>query len=464
MMTPTPTEESRSATVDRLQAQNAELHRRLEEADETIRAIRQGAVDAFVVEDLPSYRIYTLEGADGPYRLFVEQMQQGVATLHPDGTIVYCNRRLAELLQVPHERVMGAQLYDFVLLADRPVYDELLSEAQSSRPVRGEARLRRPDGGLVPVSLAFDALPKDSGALIGVLVTDLTLVKRQEQLMAAQEALQETDRRRTEFLAMLAHELRNPLAPMLNAVDILRLATDDTAAVRSTCEMLQRQVGQMVRLVDNLLDVSRISQGKVQLHKERVELATILDRAVESTRPLCASLGHELTVRLPPTPVYIDGDPVRLTQVFANLLDNACKYMEKGGRVLLSAEVSASEHTSRREVAVRVKDGGIGIAADELTRIFDMFTQVNTSLERTRSGLGIGLTLAKSLVEMHGGRVEAHSGGHGHGSEFVVHLPILVEPGGSPRRRRRRVRRRRPVTESSSSTTVKTPPTRWPCC
>ena len=265
---------------DTLQALNAQLLTRLEEAEETIRAIQQGAVDAFVLEELGKHRVYTLEGADRPYLLFIEQMQQGVATLHVDGAIVYCNRRLAEILGVPHEKAVGTLLREFVGPEDRPAYDAMFQQGDP-RHAGGEVRLRNPDGGIVPAHLSFHALPIDDRKLIGVFVTDLTIQKQHEQLASAQEALREADRRKNEFLATLAHELRNPLAPIRNAVTILRLAGGDQRIVQATSEMLERQVGQMVRLVDDLLDISRITRNKIELRKERVDLAAVIEQAGE---------------------------------------------------------------------------------------------------------------------------------------------------------------------------------------
>jgi signal transduction histidine kinase len=238
----------------------------------------------------------------------------------------------------------------------------------------------------------------------------------------AEEALREADRHRTHFLAMLAHELRNPLAPIRNAVEILRRAGGDEQKVRSVTEMMQRQVGQMVRLVDDLLDVSRISRDKINLRKEPIELASVVHHAVEAARPDCESRDQKLTVTLPPQPTYLNGDPIRLAQVVGNLLSNASKFTEKGGRIQLTVERVG------KEAVIRVRDTGLGIAAEQLLRIFEIFTQVDTSLERSRDGLGIGLTLVKTLVEMHGGTVEARSAGIGQGSEFVVRLPVLSRP------------------------------------
>ena len=231
-------------------------------------------------------------------------------------------------------------------------------------------------------------------------------------------ALKESDRRKDEFLAMLAHELRNPLAPIRNGLQILRLKENSGDAIRSASEMMERQVSQMVRLVDDLLDVSRITRGKIELRRDRIELAAAVNQAVEAARSLVQCMEHELTVAHPPEPIYLNADLTRLAQIVGNLLNNACKFTEKGGRISLAVEREGVQ------AVIRVKDTGVGIAADQLPRIFEMFTQLDTSLERSQNGLGIGLTLVKNLVEMHGGTVDVYSAGLGHGSEFVVRLPV----------------------------------------
>ncbi len=251
---------------------------------------------------------------------------------------------------------------------------------------------------------------------------DVTQRKRlEDNLRSLALDLSERDRRKNEFLAMLAHELRNPLAPISNAARALSRGGGSVDAVQSASDMLERQVGQMSRLVDDLLDMSRITRGKIELRKERLELAPIVNQAVEAVRANYRNMNHELTVTLPTQPVHVDADPTRLAQVIGNLLNNACKFTDKGGHVWLTVE-----HDDER-VVVRVRDNGIGIAADQLPHLFEMFVQVDTSLERSRDGLGIGLTLVKTLVEMHGGTVDAHSDGPGRGSEFAIRLPILVE-------------------------------------
>lgn len=233
--------------------------------------------------------------------------------------------------------------------------------------------------------------------------------------------LKEADRRKDEFLATLAHELRNPLAPVRNAVQVLRLKGPDEPALRWSRDVIDRQVEHLTRLIDDLLDISRITRNQLELRKQRVELAEFINGAVESSRPAIEQGGHELTVTLPAQPVYLNGDLVRLTQVFLNLLNNAGKYMERGGRIWLTAERQAAD------VVVRVKDAGIGIPAEKLPRVFEMFFQVDRAMERSRGGLGIGLSLVRRLVELHGGGVEARSEGMGKGSEFIVRLPVLAE-------------------------------------
>jgi len=254
-------------------------------------------------------------------------------------------------------------------------------------------------------------------------IRDITERSRMERQAGAQAAaLADLHRRKDEFLAMLAHELRNPLAPIFNALQIIRSNErgEATAALKSASAMMDRQLVQLVRLVDDLLDVSRISSGKIELKRDRVALAVVVDHAVEAARPSCENVRHALHVALPNEPIYVHADAARLSQVIGNLLANAIKFTEPGGVIHLRVE------RENDRAVIRVADNGIGIAPDQLARIFELFTQVDTSLERSRGGLGIGLTLLKTLVEMHDGTVEAHSAGLGRGSEFVVRLPIVV--------------------------------------
>jgi signal transduction histidine kinase/CheY-like chemotaxis protein len=234
----------------------------------------------------------------------------------------------------------------------------------------------------------------------------------------AKQQLQDADRRKDEFLAMLAHELRNPLAPVRNSLQILRLADVHDPTVERVRLVMERQIGHLIRLVDDLMEVSRITRGKIELRPERMDLLRAIRSAVETSQPLIDAAGHDFELDLPGEPLPLDADPVRLAQVFANLLNNAAKYSDPSGRIRLGARREGEE------VVVVVRDEGIGIPPELLPHVFDLFTQLDSTHRRSQGGLGIGLTLVRSLVRMHGGSVAARSEGVGHGSEFEVRLPI----------------------------------------
>ena len=274
----------------------------------------------------------------------------------------------------------------------------------------------RKDGSRVEVSLSISPVKDATGEVVGAakIARDITERKR------AEEALREADRQKDRFIAVLAHELRGPLAPLSNTLEILKRAADNEL-VRQSSATMGRHLGQMTRLIDDLLDMGRISQGKLELRRKTVELASVIHQAVEACRAAIESAGQDLVVTLPRRPTYLNADSMRLAQVFGNLLSNASKYSDRGSRIDLTAEQRGGE------VVVSVKDNGIGIPRGMLQKIFDMFTQVDQSLERTRGGLGIGLTLVRQLVELHGGSIQALSEGPGRGSEFVVRLPVLSD-------------------------------------
>ncbi|MBN9119115.1 MAG: response regulator, partial [Planctomycetes bacterium] len=247
--------------------------------------------------------------------------------------------------------------------------------------------------------------------------------------------LQQADRQKNEFLSMLAHELRNPLAPIRNANEVLHQKGHEPARVRWAQGVIDRQLTHLVRLVDDLLDVSRLTLGKIRLTVEPVELDAVLAQAVEAVRPMIDQYRHHLEVALPARPVLVSGDPARLIQVFANLLNNAAKYTDPGGRIWVAVSAGREIEGGGGPGApcaafaeVRVRDTGVGIAPEALSSVFELFIQANRSLDRAQGGLGVGLTLVRRLVEMHGGSVEAHSEGPGRGSEFVVRLPIASDP------------------------------------
>lgn len=277
-----------------------------------------------------------------------------------------------------------------------------------------EIIIERPDGTRIAVLAHANPIRDETGNLLGAVnvLVDITDRKRTE------DALKAEDRAKNEFLATLAHELRNPLAPVRNAVEILRLKVPASRESKWALEVIDRQIRQMTRLVDDLLDLARITSDKLTLQKERIELAEVVNAAIETSRPVIDASGQELTVNVPEQPIPIDGDLTRLAQVISNLLNNAAKYTAPDGRITLTAERQGSD------VVISVRDTGIGVPVEMLPRIFDMFAQVDRSLERSQGGLGVGLTLAKRLVDMHGGTITAWSDGPWMGSEFVVRLPI----------------------------------------
>lgn len=353
----------------------------------------------------------------------VESSQDAVISKTLDGTIRSWNAEAERLFGYTPEEAIGQSI---TLIIPKERLDEEREIVEKLR--RGErvehfetVRVTK-SGQLIDLSLTVSPLRNSAGQVIGAskVARDITDRRRMD------DALREADRRKDEFLAVLAHELRNPLAPLRNGLQILRLAGDDNPTVSQARAMMERQLGHLVRLVDDLLDVSRISRNKMELRRSSLLLADVLSSAVETARPLIEEAGHALIVALPPEPIHLDADLTRLAQVFSNLLTNSAKYTEPGGRIWLTAELLDGE------VAVAVRDTGIGIPPDALPQLFDLFSQVDRSLERSTSGLGIGLALVQGLVAMHGGTVRAESTGLGTGSTFTVRLPVLSSEGSLP--------------------------------
>ena len=358
--------------------------------------------------------------ANAQFRAFFEQGALFAGIMQVDGTLIEANRLSLEACGYTREEVIGKPFWDCPWWNRSPELMRRIEDATAQAAAGETFRAEMPYfvAGGEERMVDFILLPvKDEEGRVTFLAptgTDITDRKR------AEEALQQSDRRKDEFLAILAHELRNPLAPIRNGLQIMRLGKGDTEVIEQARTMMERQLGQMVHLVDDLLDLSRISRGMIELRKERVELSMIVQRAVETSRPLLEANCHDLTITMPPGPVYVDADVTRLAQVFSNLLNNAAKYTERGGRVQLAVQRRGAE------VVVSVKDNGVGIPAHMLPRVFEMFTQVDRNLERSQGGLGIGLSIVKRLVEMHGGSVGVESDGPGMGSEFVVRLPVVL--------------------------------------
>jgi PAS domain S-box-containing protein len=377
-----------------------------------------------------------LRDSEERFRKAVENMLDclGIYTAvrDADGTIVdfrieYVNAAACTNNKMVSEEQVGKLLCE-ILPGHREsgLFAEYCDVVETGQPLIKETLIYEDDYPGRRLKRSFDIRAVKLGDGFMAVWRDVTERKQIEQ------ALQETDRRKDEFLAMLAHELRNPLAPIRNAVQVMRHFGLGDPQLERMRAVIERQTDQLTRMVDDLLDISRISQGKITLRKEKVDLLTIVGHAVETSRPLIDGSGHRLTVSLPSESLRIEGDVTRLAQVLSNLLNNAAKYTEAGGEIWLTAERQGDE------VELRVKDSGIGMSPDVLPRIFDLFAQADRALDRSQGGLGIGLTLVRSLVEMHGGKVKAFSEGLGKGSEITVRLPLLIvrpHPAAEPAER-----------------------------
>ncbi len=341
-----------------------------------------------------------------------------VAITDARGRITFVNDKFCAISKYSREELLG-QDHRIINSGYHPkeFIRDLWTTISQGLVWQGEIKNRAKDGFFYWVATTIVPFLNEEGKPRQYVVIRADITGHKE----AEAALKEADRRKDEFLATLAHELRNPLAPVRNAVEVLRMKGPDIPELHWARDIIDRQTQAMTRLIDDLMDISRINQGKIELKREQIQLAKIVQGAVETSRPLIEEMGHKLTVTLPPVHVIVDADLTRLAQVFLNLLNNAAKYTERGGRIDLRAELQGSD------VVMSVTDTGIGIPADKLPTLFEMFSQVEVALSRSQGGLGIGLCLVKRLVEMHGGSVEAKSGGPGQGSEFVVRLPIVVE-------------------------------------
>jgi PAS domain S-box-containing protein len=355
-----------------------------------------------------------LRESEERFRFLAETIPSIVWTASPNGTITYANQRWLEYCGMPVEQDAKGWPENVLHPDD---YERCVTEwteaVRDGKDYEIEVRIRRHDG--VYRWFVTRAVPlRDSSGRISSWFGVTTDIHDQKEM---QEQLEEADRRKDEFLATLAHELRNPLAPIRNSVQFLRMSENDPAASEHAANIIDRQVNHLVRLVDDLLEVSRITRGKIELRRELVELEAIINSAVETSGPLIEGAGHRLVVSLPSKPVMLEADAVRISQVVSNLLNNAAKYTEAGGQIWLSAGADS------RDVVLSVRDTGIGIPPEMLPQVFEMFTQGDRSLNRSQGGLGIGLTLSRSLVELHGGTIDARSEGADRGSEFIVRLP-----------------------------------------
>lgn len=361
--------------------------------------------------------VKSLQESEEKLRLLADTIPQLAWMARPDGNIFWYNRRWYEYTGTTAAEMEGwgwQSVHDPQRLPD--VLELWKASLVSGQPFEMVFPLRGADGQFRPFLTRVNPLRDTQGHILYWFGTntDISEIKRME------EALRDADRRKDEFLATLAHELRNPLAPIRNSLQILKMPRVDAKFVHQATEIMDRQVNALVRLVDDLLDVARVVRGKIVLRREPVELATIIARAVETAQGTIQAHGHELELSIPSESLLVNADPVRLVQVVSNLLTNSAKYTPANGHIRVSAGRSGNE------AVLRVRDNGVGIAPYVLPHVFDLFVQADDSFTKAQGGLGIGLTLVRNLAELHGGSVEAHSDGPGKGSEFTVRLPLIT--------------------------------------
>ena len=375
-----------------------------------------GAINAF--HDTTELKLtqQALRASEEQYRQIFEQSIDGVFIATKDGHYMDVSPSGWAMFGMTREEILESSFNDLLAPEEINRIPAEIGKFVDGKVHRSEWRFRRKDGSEFVGEVSGRELP--DGRLQGIL-RDITERKKAESaLRESERELKEADRRKDEFLATLAHELRNPLAPICNGLQLIRLSENNHETLNEATTIIERQVHQMVRLVDDLLDVARISSNKLELRKEPVTLDKIVNIALETSRPLIENATHNLQILLPDEPVILDADPVRLAQAFSNLLNNAAKYSQRGSRIKLMAQLENDR------LVVKVRDTGIGIDTDKLPQIFEMFVQVDPARERAQGGLGIGLTLVKRLVEMHGGSIKAQSEGPGKGSEFIIQLPV----------------------------------------
>jgi PAS domain S-box-containing protein len=367
---------------------------------------------------------FAVQTSEVRYRRLFQTAKDGILILDANTLkIIDANPFMTDLLGFTHDEFLGKELWEIGFFGDKGASQAVYQELQEKGYVRYDhLPLETKKGKKAEVEFVSNVYLVDHRLVAQCNIRDISErsgLERQTHEQA--EALADLHRRKDEFLAMLSHELRNPLAPISNAVHLLRLQKNENQLQQQARTVIERQVTQLTRLVDDLMEVSRISTGRVQLRHDQVVLSGIVECAVEAARPLMDQRRHELTVSLAPQPILLYADAARLEQVVVNLLTNAAKYTDEGGHIWLSVQKEGDE------AVLRVRDTGVGIAPELLPRVFDLFTQAERSLDRSKGGLGIGLALVQRLVEMHRGRVEAYSA-LGQGSEFVVRLPVLLTP------------------------------------
>lgn len=389
-----------------------ELRSRLREAEETLAAIRTGEVDALIVSGPHGDQVFSLRGAEQPYRVFVEQMQEGAVTLTEEGIILYANQRFAGMVGKRLEKVIGSKILEYV---DCSNHEELADAMAKPAGKKLRCSLRNSTGSTITTQLAFSSMTVDDAEVICLVVTDLT----EQEAHAAAEA---ANRAKDDFLAALSHELRTPLTPVLITASSLENRSDLSPQVREELRMLRRNIELEARLIDDLLDLTRIARGKVELQLGPVNAGSVLENALAMSRDDMHAKEMRLVTSLNASQGYVWGDTVRLQQILWNLIRNAVKFTDSGGVITV-----ASESLNGR-LLISISDTGIGIAPEAMPKLFTPFEQTDPLITRRFGGLGLGLAISRKLAELHGGTIRVQSAGRNRGATFTLELPTIDAP------------------------------------
>jgi PAS domain S-box-containing protein len=402
----------------------AHLHASLAEAQETLEAIRSGAVDAVVIAGPNGNQVYSLNGADQPYRVYVERMEEGAVTLSSEGLILYANKRFADMLNKPLEQVISSKIEDYL---DETAWEKIRAVFENENEfVKYESVLKAAGNGVLPVHLTASHLPLADQNVLCLVVTDLSAQKQNEELRLAKEVAEKANKAKDDFLAALSHELRTPLNPVLLIAsdgaedqELPARARGDFATIRDNIEL-------EARLIDDLLDLNRIVHDKLRLQLKLADCHEILDNALAIVEPELRKKKIALVLNLAKDPCELTVDRTRLQQVFWNVLKNAAKFTPENGQIKVSTSMTAD----KKHWSVAITDTGIGMTREEIQRIFEAFAQgehARSTGSHQFGGLGLGLSISKMLIKMHDGTIHAHSDGRGKGATFTIELPMTPQ-------------------------------------
>ena len=400
----------------------------LREAQETLDAIRSGEVDAVVVSGAKGNQIYSLTGAEQPYRIYVERMQEGAVTVSADALILYCNQKFADMMQLPLERVIGSQLTSHLNVEAWQKISNIFNDG-SDDVVKYECALQRADGSTVPTNLTANRLPQQDQNIMCLVVTDLTEQKRHEKLRMDKEVAEKASLAKDDFLAALSHELRTPLTPVLMTAIALEQNMALPLEARQSLSLIKRNVELEARLIDDLLDLTRIAKGKLELHLRKLDFHTIVHRAVEICRSEFSSKSQVMNLHLEAEQYHTEGDAVRIQQAIWNLIRNAAKFTPAKGSITIR-----TRNPSPNMILLEVEDTGIGFEESSAEKLFQAFEQGGRQITRQFGGLGLGLTITRSIIEAHGGIIRATSEGLGKGAIFGFEIPIRMSQAVSAER------------------------------